>query len=359
MAEADEKSAALLEAMKKLNIESVADFKIYMGLREKEVLDTSSKEVKETTKYPRISLLFGEKGKGEVSYRTWRYEVNCVLHEKAYSKESLMLGIRRSLRGEAADMVMRLGESASIEDIMEMFHSTFGNIETSESILKKFHACEQDVEESVVKYATRVEELFSQAVEMGALYRTQQILLKSVFYEGLHTDLKIATAFKFETISDYNKFKAEVRKLETEIQKSKLKQESRAKASCNVATKKDGDSDSSKSSSELRGVKSLLEKLNERIDKLEQDKAQSTFTGQQVHTSGFSLPRSIRRGRGPRNFSGQGRGDQFSRYRGSGRGNSPYVPRRPLGTYTFKPADIRCYQCNELGHIARNCPLNQ
>lgn len=91
------------------------------------------------------------------------------------------MGIRRSLRGEAASMMMRLGESASLDNILDMFHSTFGNTETAESILREFHGCEQDSEESVVLYAARIEELFSQAVELGALQRSQQVLLKSVF----------------------------------------------------------------------------------------------------------------------------------------------------------------------------------
>lgn len=85
------------------------------------------------------------------------------------------------MRGEAADKAMRLEEAAKINDILTTFHSAFGNTETAESILKQFHGCTQQKDESVVAYASRIEELFSQAVELGVLERKQQLILKSVF----------------------------------------------------------------------------------------------------------------------------------------------------------------------------------
>ena len=113
-------------------------------------------------------------------------------------------------------MAMRLGEDANIDTILLNFHSTFGNVSSQEAILKKFHGCSQEKGESVAKYASRVEELFSQAVELKALERTQQAVLKCVFYEGLFTSLKVASMYTFENVKEYNAFKAEVRTLEAE-----------------------------------------------------------------------------------------------------------------------------------------------
>lgn len=353
MAQVTEEEKELLEAMKVHKIETKSDFEQFIQAQNPASPPSGAvpKFEAPSVKFPRISLFFGEPGKGEVTYRTWRYEVNCLLREKSYSKESLMLGIRRSLRGEAAAMLMRLGETASIDSILDMFHSSFGNTETPESILKRFHACEQELEESVVTYACRVEELFSQAVELGALLRSQQVLLKSVFYEGLNTDLKIASTYKFESISDYNTFKAEIRKLEEEMKRAKSKTDSKKKATCSAASKKDGGGDS-KPSSELGEVKELLEKLNQRIDKLEEEKKTATNMQQQ------QMAGNVYRGaRGMRHFRGRGRGNFQSRpYRGHGRGQSQYKPRRPTAGATFKPSG--CFNCGEEGHFARNCPLN-
>ncbi|KAH3748101.1 hypothetical protein DPMN_182538 [Dreissena polymorpha] len=174
----------------------------------------------------------------------------------------MLLGIRRSVRGEAADMVMRLGEEAKVEDILELFQSSFGNIETPEST---FHACAQGENEPVVKYASRIEEMFSRAVELGAPARTQQLLLKSVFYEGLNVELKIASSFKYETTSDYNIFKAEIRKLELEFQRRKPRGKSKQ---CQATTLKP-------ENSELGEIKSLLEKMNARMEVLEEEKGQT------------------------------------------------------------------------------------
>jgi len=83
------------------------------------------------------SLFYGEAGKCEVIYRQWRYEVNCLLRENTYNKECLLVGIRRSLRGEAAVMlVRRFDEPATIDSMLDMFHTTFENTETAASILK-------------------------------------------------------------------------------------------------------------------------------------------------------------------------------------------------------------------------------
>lgn len=47
--------------------------------------------------------------------------MNSLLKENTYSSESLLLELRRSLRGDAADMAVRLAEIAGITDWLDMF----------------------------------------------------------------------------------------------------------------------------------------------------------------------------------------------------------------------------------------------
>lgn len=81
----------------------------------------------------------------------------------------------------------------------------------------------------MVVYAARVEELFSQVVELHALQRPQQVLLKGVFNEDLHTDLKIASSYKYGRIVDYMFLITEIRKFEEEVKRSRAKSDVKPK----------------------------------------------------------------------------------------------------------------------------------
>jgi hypothetical protein len=81
--------------------------------------------------------------------------------------------------------------------------------------------------------------------------------------------------------------------------------------------------------------------MNKRIDKLEQ--------GQEQNTQYIPYSRRYERGRGMRgNFQ---RGTRP--FRGQGRGRGSYEPQRPIALNTFART---CYNCNQKGHLYRNCP---
>lgn len=208
--------------------------------------------------------------------------------------------------------------------------------------LRKFYACTQGQNETVTMFASRVEDIFSQAVELRALVSTQEEILKNVLYQGLRTNLKQASNYKYETVKDYDKFKIELRKIENSINEEKEKDN---KAKCSAATKIE-------QKSELGEVKELLQKMNARIEKLEKDKEQNTQ--QQQHSLGYQQQQQHydssyqRRGFNTgyrRNF----RGNTMDR----GKGRGTYQPTRPTGAQNMQPT---CYNCNKKGHIARNCP---
>lgn len=105
MAEKDsvtDEELKLLGAMRKLkikpeHIETPADFESYMKHYEETVGTHSSGDRKQN---PRISTFFGESGKGDVTYPTWRYEILCLIEEKIYSPDQILLAIRKSAKGD-------------------------------------------------------------------------------------------------------------------------------------------------------------------------------------------------------------------------------------------------------------------
>ena len=120
-----------------------------------------------THHYPKFSIFFGEEGKGEVNWETYRYEIEAVRQEDIFSPEQIMFGIRRSLKGKAGDKVRRLGPGVTIRHVLEKLESAYGTVETKESIMKKFYTCEQKPNESVESDASRLEDLFDQGVELN------------------------------------------------------------------------------------------------------------------------------------------------------------------------------------------------
>lgn len=351
--EVTDKDLKLLQAFKEIggtsDIETKEDLINYIkhvgtglsGVKAGSALPASSM-TEHGVKFPRISLFYGESGKGEVNYLTWRYEIRCLIEEKVYTPEQILLGIRRSVKGQASDILRRMGTKVELDDILRKFETTYGDINTPECIMKKLYSCHQEPSESVVTYATRVEELFAEAIDLKAVEPAHEnTILKNILYQGLSQPLRQMCHYKFDTVDNYDDFKVECRKLESELKdgssNSKYEGKPQAQAMINKPEK-----------SELSEVKDLLKQMNERIQKLELDKEQNIDS----QRGGYSF-------RGRRHFRGR-----FSQS-GQPRGRGTYQPTRPTGTHTFRPQGyraspppLRCYNCNKEGHIAKFCQEN-
>ena len=272
--------------------------------------------------YPKFSIFFGEEGRGEVNWDTFKYEVTSVMETRNFSEEQILFGMRRALKGGASDKLRRLGPRVSLREVLEKLQSDYGTIETSESIMKKFYTCEQKANECVESFAARLEELFDKAVELKGLDRHDRDILKQVLHSGLRRDLKLMSAYQCDKESSYDEFKGELRRLEAD-----LKDTDTDKKPCKPAVqpeKKEEDSE----------IKQLLKQINERIDKLEKGQNQ---------TSSQATQQSNWRNRRPRRGGSQKSYD-----------NKQNKPSDPKAEDTFAPT---CFLCHQRGHVQYKCPI--
>ena len=295
-----------------------------------------------TYQYPKISSFGGESGKGEVSFECFKFEVYSLVDNSVFSPEQILHGIRKAVKGEVAEILRRLGTAATIQEIMTHLESTYWNIETRETIMKRFYNCCQQPTETITTYATRLEEYFDKAVLLGVLKKTDLEILKGVLYQGLRKDLKHLATYKCDTISDYNRFKVELRKLEADM---KIEHDIEKRKPCRPVVSEPVVKDRPEKGNNTE-VMDILKKITERMDQIE--KTQKSLLGNEPHQYTPYVPRGARRGQRPYRDTGQrGFGDR------GGRGRGTYQPGRPLGSNTFVPT---CWRCSEKGHVQTNCP---
>ena len=292
--------------------------------------------------YPRISSFGGDSGKGEVTWECLKFEVLSLETDSVYTPEQILHGIRKAAKGEVAEIIRRLGIGVTVRQVMQKLESTYGNIETRETIMKKFYSYTQQLGETVSVFASRLEDYFDRAVSLGSFNRTDTMILKGVLFQGLQRNLKQLAAYKYDTIDDYDRFKIELRKLESEMKEEKCDEKSRPcrpTVSQPVAKEKE-------QTSGLSEVKDLLKALNDRIKKLEESKNSDNAPGTNHYPcNNRGIGRERRGGH-------RGRGNQGFRYREAS-DREAYRAERPIASTTFSPT---CWRCNKKGHVQMNCP---
>jgi hypothetical protein len=60
---------------------------------------------------------------GETTFDYWMYELNCLQANDSYTDNIIALAVRRSLKGDAARIAMRLGPAATLGEILGKLQS--------------------------------------------------------------------------------------------------------------------------------------------------------------------------------------------------------------------------------------------
>ena len=168
--------------------------------------------------------------------------------------------IRRSLRGEAGNLARRLGICATIPEILDKFESVYGDVDTKEHLLSKFYSAKQGENENVTKWSCRLEDILSTAVERK-LAEPDKVneMLRNMFWQGLKPALKDISGYKFEKITDFNKLRVEIRKLEQDH----LSSESNV-PHCSVSV------DQKTENKDIKEMKPMIQSLTNTVPQLEE-----------------------------------------------------------------------------------------
>ena len=174
---------------------------------------------------PKITYFSGEepKPKNEATYEEWRYEVECIKKDGIYSEQIIAQAVRKSLKGPAKRVLLPLGPSVSIKDMLSRLEGVFGNVATGESILQEFYTASQKADESVTAWGLRIEEILQKAVIKGNVKDSDtNEMLKNIFWKNLRNDrLKNATRAKFESIQSFELLRRAVRAEEYDMKMNK------------------------------------------------------------------------------------------------------------------------------------------
>ena len=117
----------LWTSLKKMSIKPQNVMALAAGSTVKQKVTAVPKTLTPFYKPPlRLTVFSGEK-KSNISYDLWKYKVICLMDE-AEAMETVLQAIRRSVKGEAAHVVMRLRASASVNEILQKFDRIYGNV---------------------------------------------------------------------------------------------------------------------------------------------------------------------------------------------------------------------------------------
>ena len=145
----------------------------------------------------RISTFSGDPTSKDTDYDVWKYEVECLIADKIHSEEQILPAVRRSLKGNAARVLMHLGQKVTLHDILVKFDAVFGSVDMSQSLLSSFYSAKQGERENVSTFANRLDDLLSKAIETGAVKMSDKNeMLCSALYSGLNNHLKSITGYK-------------------------------------------------------------------------------------------------------------------------------------------------------------------
>ena len=292
------------------------------ALNESQLHNTSF--IPQSYNFPKLPIFSGsqEPQKGEVTFEVWSFEVRCLKNGQAIPEHTLLQSIRNSLRGSARDMLIPLGEHATVQQILDKLEGFYGIVSSGSTLMQTFYSDFQKDSEPISSYGARLEQTLTKAINYGHLDITQKdSMLRSKFWTGLCSQqLKNSTRHLYDASTSFESLLSNIRKVETEYAScSRPPQKQKAQQQSTQA-----DKDQSKEDKILPQLTELMKKMTAMEKEMEKQKEAIASLNQSLtHEQSEYKPRG--RGYGDnskRGGYGRGRGFQNQNdYSGGSSGN--------------------------------------
>ena len=169
-----------------------------------------------TTTQLRVINFSGD-SKSDSTYDLWRYEVTCLMNS-GRPQDQIMNAIRRSLRGEAARVMMRLGPTVTVKHLLEKMDSVYGLVDGKEKLFAEFYSAKQKPGETTSMWGCRLEDLLSKVAVFGEIKpEDYDSRLREMFWTGLRSDIKDVSGHLFNSSINFDGLRVAMRQVEKEI----------------------------------------------------------------------------------------------------------------------------------------------
>ena len=171
--------------------------------------------------FPKFTVFSGEepKPKTEATYEEWLYEVKSVQNDGIFSDQAIGQAIRKSLKGQAKQVLIPLGTSATLEQTLNKLEAMFGNMATGDSVMQEFYTATQNQGETVTAWSLRIEDIVERAIKKRQIRKEEKDKkLRDRFWNYLRNErLKNATRTKYENLVNFEDLRRAVREEENDM----------------------------------------------------------------------------------------------------------------------------------------------
>ena len=201
--------------------------------------------------------------------------MECLQEDRSLADEDIRLVIRRSLKGEAAHVLKRLGHNVSVKQIVAKFDGVYGVVETGEETLAEFYSTKQHKSEDVSTWGCRLEGMLERVTDAGAIgAKDTNEMLRKRFWSGLLPKLKEASRHKFDVTKDFDRLRVIVRSIEQEFKHDNFEEEQTSKKTAVKMVKAITDNEATPALQEIQNmVLQLSTQVKEMVQRMQEMKS--------------------------------------------------------------------------------------